>query len=89
MQAHSRGVSLSASSYFVPDAISSQYLNYGAAVSEVSLLNTLVSSYINNILAIYDLGICFNWFKIDILSFSTFSIMLSKFIEDVCAVNCS
>lgn len=32
-----QAVNLSASSYFVPDFSSMQYLNYGAAVSEVKL----------------------------------------------------
>lgn len=30
-------VNLSASTYFVPDSTSTQYLNYGAAVSEVKI----------------------------------------------------
>ncbi|KAK1394503.1 indole-3-acetaldehyde oxidase-like [Heracleum sosnowskyi] len=40
LQAYRQAVNLSASSYFVPDFSSMQYLNYGAAVSEVEI-NTL------------------------------------------------
>ncbi|WOH03729.1 hypothetical protein DCAR_0623129 [Daucus carota subsp. sativus] len=40
LQAHRQAVNMSASSYFVPDFGSMQYLNYGAAVSEVEI-NTL------------------------------------------------
>ncbi|XP_074330881.1 indole-3-acetaldehyde oxidase-like [Apium graveolens] len=35
LQAYSRGLSLSASGYFVPDSNCSRYLNYGATVSEI------------------------------------------------------
>ncbi|KAK3002880.1 hypothetical protein RJ639_019650 [Escallonia herrerae] len=37
LQAHLQAVNLSASSYFVPDFTSMEYLNYGAAVSEVEV----------------------------------------------------
>lgn len=56
MQAHSGGLSLSASSYFVPDSISRQYLNYGAAVCEVSLIHAIFSSFHNNIFETNDSG---------------------------------
>ena len=52
MQAHRQAVNMSASSYFVPDFGSMQYLNYGAAVSEVScLLNS--NTYFSWHLGIY------------------------------------
>lgn len=56
LQAHSRGVSLSASSYFVPDSISSQYLNYGAAVSEVEINILTGETSILQADIIYDCG---------------------------------
>ena len=37
MQAHMQAVNLSATSYYVPSITSMNYLNYGAAVSEVIL----------------------------------------------------
>lgn len=42
MQASLQAVNLSASSYFVPDFASMEYLNYGAAVSEASLSLTVL-----------------------------------------------
>lgn len=36
MQAYAQSTNLSASSYYVPEINSKAYLNYGAAVSEVS-----------------------------------------------------
>lgn len=38
LQAYLNAVNLSASTYFVPDLMSMQYINYGAAVSEASFL---------------------------------------------------
>ncbi|BBH05393.1 Calcium-binding EF-hand family protein [Prunus dulcis] len=48
MQASLQAVNLSASSYFVPDFASMEYLNYGAAVSEAILLRLLNSAGDNN-----------------------------------------
>ncbi|KAJ8760383.1 hypothetical protein K2173_015050 [Erythroxylum novogranatense] len=55
-QAYLTAVNLSASSYFVPDANSMQYLNYGAAVSEVevNLLTGAITILRSDI--IYDCG---------------------------------
>lgn len=38
-------VNLSASTYFVPDSTSMQYLNYGAAVSEVKTSNAIATHF--------------------------------------------
>ncbi|RVW59089.1 Abscisic-aldehyde oxidase [Vitis vinifera] len=53
MQAQSQAVNLSASSYYVPDFSSFQYLNYGAAV-EVNLLTGQTTILQSDI--IYDCG---------------------------------
>ncbi|WOH14751.1 hypothetical protein DCAR_0934274 [Daucus carota subsp. sativus] len=56
LQAHSGGLSLSASSYFVPDSISRQYLNYGAAVCEVEIDMLTGETTILQADIIYDCG---------------------------------
>ena len=43
-----QAVNLSASSFYVPSNDSSSYLNYGAAVSEVSWFEFLFSMHISN-----------------------------------------
>ncbi|KAK1394670.1 putative aldehyde oxidase 2 [Heracleum sosnowskyi] len=55
-EAHSSGLNLSASSYFVPDSVSSQYLNYGAAVSEVEINILTGETSILQADIIYDCG---------------------------------
>ena len=46
-------VHLSATSYYVPGSASMDYLNYGAAVSEVSLFLLPISSYVLNLGGIF------------------------------------
>ncbi|KAF8403439.1 hypothetical protein HHK36_011543 [Tetracentron sinense] len=56
LQAHLQAVNLSASSYYVPDSSSMQYLNYGAAVSEVEIDLLTGATTILQADIIYDCG---------------------------------
>ncbi|KAJ7964832.1 putative Aldehyde oxidase [Quillaja saponaria] len=56
LQAYSQAVNLSASSYFVPDITSTDYLNYGAAVSEVEVNLLTGETTILQADIIYDCG---------------------------------
>ncbi|KAK2967332.1 hypothetical protein RJ640_000354 [Escallonia rubra] len=56
LQAHLQAVNLSASSYFVPDFTSMEYLNYGAAVSEVEVNLLTGETTILRADLIYDCG---------------------------------
>lgn len=39
MQAYNESINMQANSYFVPEATNTEYLNYGAAVSEVTFID--------------------------------------------------
>ncbi|XP_015873305.2 indole-3-acetaldehyde oxidase [Ziziphus jujuba] len=55
-QAHLQSVNLAASSFYVPDAASSLYLNYGAAVSEVEVNLLTGETTILQVDILYDCG---------------------------------
>ncbi|XP_015873264.3 indole-3-acetaldehyde oxidase-like isoform X1 [Ziziphus jujuba] len=55
-QAHMQAVNLSASSYYAPDMLSTSYLNYGAAVSEVEVNLLTGETTILQVDIIYDCG---------------------------------
>ncbi|XP_043716013.1 indole-3-acetaldehyde oxidase isoform X2 [Telopea speciosissima] len=56
LQAHLQSVNLSASAFYVPDLTSAQYLNYGAAVSEVEIDLLTGATMILRTDIIYDCG---------------------------------
>ncbi|KAL3828644.1 hypothetical protein ACJIZ3_017446 [Penstemon smallii] len=60
LQASQQNVNLAANAYFIPDSSSSQYLNYGAAVSEVEVNILTGETTILKADIVYDCGLSMN-----------------------------